>query len=231
MGKIELSVPADLSEITLGQYQKYMKVVEQNKGEEYNDFLNKKLVEIFCDVNLNDVESIPVVEFNKVLDILQEAFAKKYSLKRHFNLLGTEMGFIPKLDDMSLGEYIDVENTISDWQQIHKTMGVLYRPVNFKQKDKYTIAPYKPSEEIQELMREMPLDVVMGSMVFFYSLGIELSKASLNYLEGQVKKMPSTSPLRQTLEKNGDGINQFMDSLKETSQNLMRLQTSRYSSV
>ncbi len=141
------------------------------------------------------------------------------------------MGFIPKLDDMSLGEYVDIEHTISDWQEIHKAMGVLYRPVNFKQKDKYTIAPYKPSDEVRELMREMPMDVVMGAMVFFYNLGIELSRASLSYLEKQIKKMPRTSQLVQALEKNGDGINQFMDSLKETSQNLMKLPRSQSSSV
>jgi len=227
MGKLELSVPADLSEITLGQYQRYMKVVEQNQGDEYNDFLNKKLVEIFCNVNLNDVESIPVVEFEKVLEVISKAFEKDHKLKMRFDLLDVDMGFIPKLDEMSLGEYVDVENTISDWQEIHKTMAVLYRPVNFSSGDKYDIAPYKPSEEVQGLMREMPMDVVMGAMVFFYSLGIELSKASLSYLEKEIKNSKS-SQLKEALERNGDGINQFMDSLKETSQNLTRLQTSHF---
>ena len=227
MGKLELSVPADLSEITLGQYQRYMKVVEQNQGDEYNDFLNKKLVEIFCNVNLNDVESIPVVEFNKVLEIISKAFEKDHKLKMRFDLLDVDMGFIPKLDEMSLGEYVDVENTISDWQEIHKTMAVLYRPVNFSSGDKYTIAPYKPSEEVQSLMREMPMDVVMGAMVFFYNLGIELSKASLSYLEKEIKNSKSLQ-LKEALERNGDGINQFMDSLKETSQNLTKLQTSHF---
>jgi hypothetical protein len=50
---------------------------------------------------------------------------------------------------------------------MHKAMAVLYRPVNFKAKDKYTVAPYKVNEEIQELMKEMPLDVAISSMVFF----------------------------------------------------------------
>ena len=74
MKKIELEVPSSLESITLGQYQRYLKVADQNKGEEYNDFLNKKLVEIFCNVDLNEVEQIPFVEFEKVLVIIQEAF-------------------------------------------------------------------------------------------------------------------------------------------------------------
>ena len=230
MGKIELTVPTSLNAVTLRQYQNYLKVADKNKGEEYTDFLNKKIVEIFCNVNLKDVEKIPVIEFDKVLSVIAKAFEKKHSLQRTFKLLDVEMGFIPKLDDMSLGEYVDIEANISDWQEIHKAMAVLYRPVNFKQKDKYTIPPYSPSEQVNELMRDMPLDVVMGSVVFFYNLGIELSKASLNYLE-QTMKQAKTSRLKEILEQNGAGINQFMDSLKVTSQNLTRLQQSPFTSV
>lgn len=230
MGKIELEVPTSLESITLGQYQRYIKIVDQNQGDEYADFTNKKLIEIFCKINLNDVEKIPVVEFNKVLDIIQEAFSKKHTLQRHFELGGVKMGFIPKLEDMSLGEYVDVEATISDWQEIHKAMAVLYRPVNFQSKDKYTIAPYSPSDEMREWMKEMPLSAVMGCMVFFYNLGIELSRASLGYLEKEIKTA-KTSQLKETLEKNGVGISQFMDSLKETSQNLTKLRLNRYLSV
>jgi hypothetical protein len=36
-------------------------------------------------------------------------------------------------------------------------MAVLYRPVNFRSKERYTVAPYEPSDEVSELMREMPL--------------------------------------------------------------------------
>jgi len=230
MKKIELEVPSSLKSITLGQYQKYLKVADKNKGDEYNDFLNKKLVEIFCNVDLKDVENIPFVEFEKVLDIIQKAFEKKWGLTRRFKLLDVDMGFIPKLDDMSLGEYVDIESSIGDWQEIHKAMAVLFRPVNFSQKDKYTIAPYSPSEEIKQLMKEMPLSVVMGAVVFFYNLGIELSMASLNYLEMEIGRA-KTSRLKEALEQNGDGINRFMDSLKETSQNLMKLQQNPFTNV
>jgi len=228
--KLEISVPTSLEDITLGQYQHYMRIVDQNKDDSANDFVNKKLVEIFCGVNLNQVESIPVVEFNKILEVLQKAFEEKFSLIRHFQLGGVEMGFIPKLDDMSLGEYVDVEASISDWQNIHKAMSVLYRPVNAKIKDKYTIAPYKPNDDIQEWMKQMPLSVVMSCLVFFYDLGIELSTASLVFLEKAMKK-DKTSQLKEALEESGVGINRFMDSLKETSQSLTRLQKNQYLSV
>jgi len=227
--QIELEVPTTLNDITLGQYQKYIKVVDENEGAD--EFLNKKLIEIFCNITLRDVEQIPMVEAEKVISILGKAFDEKPELIRHFKLLDVEMGFIPKLDDISLGEYIDLENSISDWQQMHKAMAVLFRPVNFKSKDKYTIAPYSPNEDIQNLIKEMPLDVVMGAMVFFYDLGKELSIATLNYMEKEMEKNPQTSPLKETLAQSGVGISQFTHLLKEMSSNSMRLPHKEYLSA
>ena len=234
--EIELHVPTTLSDIKLWQYQKYIKVIEQNKtkdskeDEKTNDFLNMKLVEIFCNVSLKEVDSIPLKEYGKVLAVLNKAFEEKPKLIQRFDLLDVDMGFIPKLDDITLGEYVDIETNVSDWQNMHKAMAVLYRPVNFKQKDKYTVAPYKVNEEIQELMKEMPLDVVISSMVFFYALGKDLLGAIPKYLKENLKKEDLLT-LEAHLEKNGDGINQFMHSLKEMSYTSMRLPIYRFINV
>lgn len=226
--QIELEVPTTLSDIKLWQYQKYMKIIEQNKTEDaedvdkINDFLNMKLVEIFCNVTLKDVVKIPLKEYNKVLEVLNNAFEEKPNLIQRFNLLDVDMGFVPKLDDITLGEYVDIESNITDWQKMHKAMAVLYRPVNFKAEDKYGIAPYKVNEEIQEAMKNMPLDVAISSMVFFYSLGKELLGAIPKYLEQNLKKEDMLM-LDNHLQKNGVGINQFMHSLKEMSETSMQL--------
>jgi len=228
--KIEIEVPTSLEDITLRQYQHYMKIVEQNEDKSATDFINKKLVEIFCSVNLSEVDKIPLVEYDKILLVLEEAFKEKSPLIKNFTMGDVEFGFIPKLDEMSLGEYVDVEATLSDWENIHKAMSVLYRPVNFKSKERYTVAPYEPNDEIKEWMKEMPLSVVMSCLVFFYSLGIELSKASLGYMEKAIAQS-KTSAIKEVLEENGVGIHQFMDSLKETSQSLTKLQKNQYLSV
>jgi len=230
--KLELEVPSSLSDIKLWQYQKYLSVLDKNKGEDEGtvNFLNMKLDEIFCDVSLKEVESIPLKEYEKVLSILNEAFKEEPKLIRRFELEGVDMGFLPRLEDMSLGEYIDAENNIYDWQNIHKAMAVLYRPVNFKLKDKYTIAPYSPTDELQSIMKNMPLDVVMSSMVFFYDLGNELLKAIPNYLEEELNKKENIQ-VKQTLEENGVGINQYTHLLKEMSQSLTKLHRLTYLSV
>ena len=229
--KITLSVPTTLGDITLGQYQRYMKVIDENENDKNSvDFINKKLIEIFCDIDLSEVDKIPLKEAEKVIEVITKAFEQKDKLIQHFTLREVEFGFIPKLDDISLGEYIDLENTIVDWKQMHKAMAVLYRVVNFKSKDKYTIAPYEPNDEVREIMKEMPLDAVMSSMVFFYDLGKELSIATLNFIEQEMKQGKTSLP-KEFLDKNGDGISQYMQSLKEMSSNLTELHKSPFSSV
>jgi uncharacterized protein YbaR (Trm112 family) len=224
--EVKLIVPDSLAEVTLGQYQDYLEATKDMDEEKDAHEMNKRLIEAFCGIEYELVDSIPIMDIEKLLEALKMAFERDYDLTTRFDLLDVDMGFIPKLDDMSLGEYIDCENYIGKWQDMHKAMAVLYRPVNFKSKDKYTIAPYKPSEEIQELMKEMPLSVVMGSMVFFYRLGMELSKAMLNYIQNQLEKNPdTTSQVKMALERSGVGINQFIHSLKEMSEGLTKLRS------
>jgi hypothetical protein len=221
--QIELSVPDALSDITLGQYQKYLKILDQNKDDENAaEFINLKTIEIFCNVNFKDVLKIPLGEAEKVLIIINKAFEEKPDIIRHFKLLNVDMGFIPNLERISLGEYIDVENNIVDWQTMHKAMAVLYRPVNFRSKEKYTIAPYEPSDEVSELMKEMPLDVAMSSMVFFYALGMELLKAIPTFIQKNLTE-EQTYLLKQTLAQSGVGINQFTHLLEGMSLNSMKL--------
>ena len=231
---IELQVPQTLNDITLEQYQKYMKVMDAHKDAEETDeltnFLNMKLVEIFCNISLKEVDKISVRGFNKVLEILNKAFMEKPKLITRFKLEGVDMGFIPKLDDISLGEYIDIESNISNWQKMHIAMSVLYRPVNFKLGDKYGIAPYEAKERIQQIMKSMPMDVVLSSMVFFYDLGKALLQAIPKYMEKNMSKK-DMQLLEAHLAKSGDGINQYMHSLKEMSLGLTKLQNYHFSNV
>jgi hypothetical protein len=229
--ELELSVPTALSDITLGQYQRYMKVIDDNEGDDNaGEFITLKTIEIFCNISLKEVLSIPAKDADRVLTIINKAFEEKPNLITRFDLLGVDMGFEPKLENIALGAYIDVEDNISDWQRMHKAMAALYRPVNFKSKDKYTVAPYDASEEVSNLMKEMPLDVVMSAMVFFYVLGKELLRAIPSYIQNNLTQ-EETYQLKQTLAQNGVGINQSTDSLEEMFSSLMQLPNFQYSSA
>ena len=215
--KVKIQVPTSLSEITLEQYQKFNKInTEENQN---TNFILHKTVEIFCGLDLKDIAKIKVHSVKSVIKDIDNVFSEKPDLIPTFKLQGKEYGFIPKLDDISLGEYIDLDDSLTDWETMHKAMSVLYRPVTMRKGDKYLIEEYDGTDDA-ESMKQMRLDVVMGSIVFFYNLNNELLQTILNYLNREVPNQMNTLQL-QTLEKSGVGINQSMDLLKEMIPNFM----------
>ena len=176
--KVELTVPSDLSEISLKQYQKFLKLQDSNED---SYFLQCKMIEIFCNLDAKNVRMLKVGDANKVVDVLNNMFEKKPDLTRTFKIDGVEYGMIPDLDNISLGEYIDLDTYISDWQNMQIAMNVLYRPIKDKIGDKYTIVDY--DVDAKEKLEFIPMDIVLGSIFFLYNLGIELSMVMVDYLE------------------------------------------------
>jgi hypothetical protein len=130
---------------------------------------------------------------------------------------------MPKLEDITAGEFIDLDNYLGDWDNMHRAMAVLYRPVTFEKRDRYLIEEYEGSERYAEVMQDAPVDIVIGAMVFFYRLGNELSKRMIVSLEKEMQS-PQITPLKQALEENGVGITQFTQSLRVMRQSLTKLQ-------
>ena len=205
--QVEILVPDTLSEITLEQYQKFLKIQNDNDDE---TFLAVKMIEIFCGIRGDTIMKMKASSIRDITAILTDMFNQKPPLVREFTMKGKEYGFIPKLEDMSFGEYVDLDTYMGDIENIHKAMAVLYRPITQKYNDKYLIEEYEGEDE--ETMKDMPMDAVLSSIIFFYNLGMDLSRAMLNSLQQEENK---ALVQQLTSEKNGDGINHFSDSLKE----------------
>ena len=209
---IKIKIPTSLKDITLRQYKRFLKIQENVKEER---FLNAKMIEIFCNVKLEKVMLLKLKDAEEISGILSKLFNEKPSLVSKFKLNGVNYGFHPQLDDLSLGEYIDLDNFIGDWDNIEKAMNVLYRPILVKLKEKYSIEDYQVGNESNLL--DMPMDAVLSSIFFLWNLGLELSQTMTNCLDKGEEQA-----LIQYLnsQENGVGISQFMDSLKETLQDL-----------
>lgn len=220
--KLEINVPSSLSEIPLKHYQEFLKVQADSNDEE---FVAQKMVEIFCGIPLKDVAKMKLTSLNELITHFTKLFAEKPVFQRTFKISAEEgqieFGFIPELEEISFGEYVDLESHLQSWDTYHKAMAVMYRPIVKTRKDKYDILPYEPNKDFQELMRFAPLDVVIASSLFFWTLGNELVQATLIYLEKEMKKnktLATTFQKQLNLQNDGDGISQFMHSLKETLQ-------------
>lgn len=217
--KLNVTIPTKLSEITLEQYQRFVSITEKNPD---SDFVQQKMLEIFCNIPLNLVAKMPLKDVNEIVYTLNEMFKEECKLQTIFKLGDTNFGFIPNLDEISLGEYSDLDNYFGKWEKMHNAMAVLYRPIIDKFRDKYQIEEYNGSITYCDVMKHMPMDVVMGAMVFFYNLSNELLISSLNYLE----ENPQVQALidKHNSQISGNGIHLSMLSLKLILEDLMKFQ-------
>jgi len=237
--EFEISIPKDLGGITLRQYQEYLRMYDKWDKED-ETYFKTKVLQIFCGLNIEDTYKIPIVKFNGVIEHILNCFKEETPLIKKFYMTGknkagedtrVEFGFIPKLDDMSFGEFIDLENYISDWQNMHKAMAVLFRPIYHQKKEFYMINEYEGTAKYSEVMLDMPVNVAIGAMVFFYRLGSKLPLLTMDYLQTTLKKEGVPPQLKPILGENGDGINRYIHLLKEMSEESMRLQKQAFISV
>ena len=160
--KIEINVPTSLNEVTLGQYQKFLKIAENNPE---GSFLEAKMIEIFCGIPLSESYKLKMSSAAAIVDILNELLSQTPKHLERFKMNDIEFGFVPDLDELSLGEYIDLDNNVSKWEQMHIAMNVLYRPIKNSKVGKYNIEEYDINDP--EKMKDMPLGAAIGSVFFF----------------------------------------------------------------
>lgn len=212
--KIKLVIPTSLSEIMLIQYMNFIKVAKDLELEQ----LKEETIKHFCVVPIEYIRGMKSKDVNDIYASINLLFQDEKTLIPEFTLEKINFGFIPSLDDISHGEYVDLDKYIGDWEQMHRAMAVLFRPINKRDKTKYSIMTYEGTDDMAELMKLMPLDVVLGAQVFFYDLGNELLKAIPHFLETKTKELILMSKVNLT--HNGDGITASINLLKETCSSL-----------
>ena len=75
---LTLSIPKELSGISVQQYQKYIKTVKVEEGKEPTkeeiDFANLKLLECFCGITMKEAYNLPLTEFSGIISHIAELF-------------------------------------------------------------------------------------------------------------------------------------------------------------
>ena len=212
--EVNLRIPTSLNEITLGQYQEFVKL-EQELKDSTNVSIQLKMIEIFCSVPEAVVRSMKATDIAEICEIINTMFDTDSQLISKFTLKGVDYGFLPELDNMSFGEYMDLDTFIGDNDNLHRALNVLFRPIKLNKGSRYIIEDYEPNDS--EVAKDFPLDVVLGAIVFFYTLGKDLSTVMLNSLDKKNEK-----DLAQYLisQQNTDGSIHSMQSLTEILQSL-----------
>ena len=224
MKELLIEIPSDLSEVSLGKYQQLQKFIENEKDEEK---VSIELVSIFCNLTHEEVRALPKSEYDEISNHLIKILNKDCHWKQRFTLDGVEYAFLPNLDEITFGEYVDLDTYIKNTDDLNKVMTVLYRPIEHEHKGRYTVVKYTGNEDT-DIMLNAPMDAVKGTLVFFYHLGNELLNHMPVYFNQQVEK---TTQSNKTLVVDGDGIQVYSDLLTESLHSLMKLQKETCMSV
>ena len=89
--KVELTIPNSLSEISLKQYQKFLKI-QKNNTDPY--FLQCKMIEIFCHLDAKSVRLLKLSDADRIVHILNTMFDSKPELIRTFTMNNIQNGIV-----------------------------------------------------------------------------------------------------------------------------------------
>lgn len=200
---MKITLAENISEITLEQFQNYDALLKEMP----KDFDNRKL-QIFTGLQPRLIKSLTQKDKTEILDLIDESLNKTVEFKNIFEFNGVKYGFIPNLDNISGFEFADLQSAGMEIKDLHIVMAILFRPIVKEDSfGNYSIQPYEGTEKTEILMKQLPLNLVNGALVFFSNLAKELLTGILKFTEEEQKKVKT---LQDTLT-NGDGMQPFLN--------------------
>ena len=175
--QIKINIPESIGDITLSQYIEIQKLIDRELDEV--PFM-ERLVMLLSGVTKRDIKNIDVKDYAMISESIALALNTNSEFQNRFTLNGVEYGFIPNFDKITQGEYIDLTSNELDNESLPTIMSVLFRPIIKSDAfNNYNIEAYDASTERIEEMKQAPMNIVNGALVFFWSLAKELK----NYTE------------------------------------------------
>lgn len=198
-------VPTSLADIKLKDFQRFEGA---NPTEENGEEL---ALAIFCGIDKDEYKQFPVSELESIKNMLGIALSEKPELQRFVDIKGTKYGFHPNLEDISLGEFVDLEAYMKEpIKNAEKWLGIVYRPVTQEQFNRYEIEAYKPDKHDGKAFEDITMDVVQGALLFFYRLEIALL-ASLTKSFQQAEKQEKSLTQDPASLSDGDGTQSYIN--------------------
>lgn len=185
--QVKIKIPDNLSEISLKKYQKYIEIA---KNSQDSFFLMQKCISIFCEIDMATVLTFRYTDVEVICTKILSLFENNTTpLVQRFTLNGVEFGFIPNLEDLTIGEFPDIDNNIHNIETLHKALAVLYRPITRNVRENYEIESYQGTNTYSDVLQYVSMDVVIGVKVFFWNLSNDLLSGSMIFLSN-LKKTP-----------------------------------------
>lgn len=206
---MKIDIPTSIADITLGEYLRLRTKKEEEHSE---DVYNEHLIVALTTLTKRQVRQLTAKSRATLVNRLRSVLAEqKHSLQLTVKLGQVELGFIPNLDRITFGEFIDLDKFSKEEADWPKLMKVLYRPIAEWDRSRYRLTSYDAKSDLVDY-EMMPMSVVLGALVFFCDLGTDLLIATLRSLkQEETLKNPST-----TLESSGVGMEPYIGLLGAT---------------
>jgi len=187
--EIEIIVPETWPDVSLKTYQKYNSRISNLEDE---DEIVLGSISALCNIPIDIIKRLKVKDIKTLYKRLSKLISVPVN-KEVFDKIeikGVKYGFHPNLDELTMGEFVDLEEQTKDGVDgFHNVLAILYRPITEEKGNKYNIEPYNESHiKNASLFQELSIDVVNGVMVFFYRLGNKFIKNSNRYLNQNLTK-------------------------------------------
>ena len=216
---MDILVPTSINDITLEQYQRFALINTEDQDQE---FFIHKTIEIFCNVDLKTINKFPIKDAREISEDILAVLNQNVPFTDRFELDGVKYGFIPDLQQMSLGEFIDLEDSLKSAKDFHKAASVMFRPIKKEFKNLYSIEPYEASRDMQELMKKAPIGIISASIVFFYTIVNELLMVSKVFSETELREA-MTIVEKVNSQRNTVGLTQYTHYVEVLRQNMEKL--------
>jgi len=167
-----------------------------------------KIVKLFSDIPTKLIKQLSVQDVALVMKRLTDLQTEQNTtLNKIIEIDGVEYGFHPDLEEITLGEYADIETYIKLGidKYLPELCAILFRPVIEKKNNIYTIEAYNGNIKIRsEIFKKMPAEQVQNMLVFFWTFVNKLFQILPSYLMQRTEEMSTQSQVKVS-QKNGVG--------------------------
>ena len=182
---IKITIPTELKDIKLKDFQRVAAAIESNEA-----ITDIELIAVYYDIDVETVKGFKNNDVTEIVLLLKQVLnTSEAELVRITKINDIEFGFIPNLNDITYGEYLNITEYIKDPSTYHKLMANLYRPVVKRRNQLYDIEAFQDTDKYSDLMKDVTMDVFLGAISFFLHLQIHLEI----YMENYMKKATTTT--------------------------------------
>lgn len=175
--------------VTLEQFIEISSLDPKDKNHTVN------VISILSDVDSEEVKKYDTSSFNRIVEHLKwsNELPDEAKFKNILKIGEQEYGLINKFSELSLGEWIDIDEYLKDYpNNIHKVLAIIYRPLITALNDDYRIIEDYDSGGLDQRSSEflkLSVEDVYGASVFFCLIGNLCTRNLSTYLEKEIMKM------------------------------------------